>query len=209
MAYFPACLGVNAMDLIVTEEGSYSVTKPRPARQIVNFIVDTANKNKVSCKEIIDATACIGGDTLSFLQSGMFGRVTAVEMNWSNYKALVHNMREFGYTNGRRLRMLDDDYTYCFKRFKSEIVYMDAPWGGPGYKNKTNLMLYMSGMSVDRLTRAVLEAGNAQLVALKVPGNFAFGRFRHTLSKCRVANAVQVHRLEGETYKLITVVAIA
>ena len=208
MAYWPAIRGVNVHNLIVTEEGSFSRTRWETANQITNILAGTAKKNGVSCKEIIDATACIGGDTLRFLDSMKFGRVTAVEMSWVNYDALVNNMYEYGFTSGRLLRMLDDDYTRCFKRFESEIVYMDAPWGGPGYRNRSSLMLYMSGVSVDRLTCEVLEAGNAQLVGLKVPCNFAFGRFRHILSNCRVANTIRVHKLRGESYKLITVVRI-
>jgi predicted RNA methylase len=202
MAFFPANENVQTSSLMVTKEGKYSVTKPEHASLIADIIVDTADYHGIARTQIVDATACIGGDTLSFI--GKFYRVTAVEINPTNYDALVHNMSMYGHQHGRRLRLFNDNFLDCYERFASKIVYMDAPWGGPEYKKERNLMLYMSGVPVDELTSTVLEAGNAQLVALKVPFNFDIARFKDTLNMCNVPNWVRVHRVSN--YQLITVV---
>jgi 16S rRNA G966 N2-methylase RsmD len=171
----------DASRMVVTEEGSYSLSRPDAAALIKKHIVQSAKQNKISTREIVDATAGNGGDTLSFLS--VFDKVTAVEINDENFGALRKNIVAFGYPEiGPRLRMLLDDYTSCYKRFSSPIVYFDPPWGGPGYKKFEKLMLYMSDVAIDDLIIDVMENTNTQMVALKCPFNFDIRRFVDTLS---------------------------
>lgn len=173
----------------LTKEGKYSVTDAKAAGVICSAILKTARCIGASTNEIVDATACNGGDTLSFLHRGKFRRVTSVEVDPDNYRCLVQNLRAAGYLpaattcdSTRRVRVLLDDFTLCYERFSgAQIVYMDAPWGGPDYKLEKDLMLYLSDRPLDRLTRDVFRRGVAKLVCLKVPFNFAFKRFKRTL----------------------------
>jgi len=55
-------------------------------------------------------------------------------------------------------------------------VYIDAPWGGPDYKNKTALDLFLGTLRIDELVPRILE--RSSYVFLKVPGNYNFQRLK-------------------------------
>lgn len=182
--FFPRHPGVQPTDLIVTDVGQFSITRPWDARTIRSVVADAAVDIGIPLDHIVDGTACNGGDTLSFLQA--FSRVTAVEMDVTQYAALQHNMKVYGHGNKSYLTLLQDDFTQVYKQLNASVVYLDPPWGGPDYKLFKELMLDMSDQPVDEVVHDILRQSDAKLVAVKVPNNFAFHRFRETLRNYHV-----------------------
>ncbi len=193
------------MMLRVNDEGRYSLTRPVDARAIATEIVAAARKHRVYISEIVDATAGMGGDALTFLR--YFRRVTAVEMKDDNFKLLQENTREqCGPIDQSRIRLLHDDYTKCFARFSAPIVYFDPPWGGPEYKTKASVSLSLSGMDISEVVRQTLRITirghhRRRLVAVKVPNNFALAEFKDSLGWCYNVRCVSVR----DKFKLLIV----
>jgi hypothetical protein len=68
------------------------------------------------------------------------------------------------------------DSTKVF-RWQTDILYIDAPWGGPDYKTKKKLDLYLGKERMDLFLKLVLQQKWApKYVFLKLPRNYNFGR---------------------------------
>jgi hypothetical protein len=166
-----------------TPEGEYSVTKSVEAKMIVDTIMDVTTRYDIDNDAIVDATACCGGDTMSFAKA--FPYVTAVELKRDNFNQLRRNV---GMRRG--VRLLHDDFTLCYERFSAPIAYIDAPWGGPDYYKASSLMLNLSGIPLDEFVVSMLRNSTFKVIALKVPINFAFDRFYDTIKMAGYGDAV-------------------
>ena len=80
---FPEKNGVNYSKILVSKIGDYSITRPKFANEISKLI-----KSKLSNKKftITDATAGMGGNTLSF--ANYFDKVNSVEYDPNHCKYL-------------------------------------------------------------------------------------------------------------------------
>jgi hypothetical protein len=126
----------------------------------------------LSTKTITDLTGNVGGDTILF---GLhFKEVHSIEIDADNFAALKNNVETFGLKN---VKLHHGDSTKLFN-WKSDVVYIDAPWGGPDYKNKSNLDLFVGDIRVDIFVKDILARENRpDYVFLKVPRNYNFDRF--------------------------------
>lgn len=208
---FPYKPGVLRTQLKATEDTSHYITRPQHAQEVVSVIRDIARRYDISTHEIVDGTACLGGDTLSFLQ--YFDRVTAVEKDARTYGMLTYNMAVYGYLGTAQLCVAHDDIVACWPWFTSEIVYMDPPWGGSRYKYRDEVELSLSGRPLAALVSDMLAAGRVRFVALKVPNNFAMGKFMHVLDRHGLPVRVDVHDVgkskrnhREPAFRLVTVV---
>ena len=61
---------------------------------------------------------------------------------------------------------------------QTNVVYIDAPWGGPEYKEKKDLDLFLGRKRVDELVKVILE--DSDYLFLKVPANYNFSRLDDT-----------------------------
>ena len=52
-----------------------------------------------------------------------------------------------------------------------DVVYIDPPWGGIGYKNKNKLDLYLSNMEIYKIIAEIKNYHPNSLVFLKLPLN--------------------------------------
>jgi len=165
--------------LRLDDEALYSVTESRSAERMSRELLELAGVSRAS--SITDITSCVGGNVLSFAQH--FARVTAIEIDSTRFGMLVHNVRDVvGTTNvefihGNAVELLRDPA----RAPRQDIVFMDPPWGGPDYKDQAALPLFLGDVNVGALTDEILRSGAAQVVALKVPVNFAIDDFRRAL----------------------------
>jgi hypothetical protein len=161
--------GVDYTQLKLTEEGLYSITRRKDAERAVGIMRSTVGDLKT--KSITDATACAGGDTLHFANA--FQLVQSIEMNEQNFEALQNNVRLYGFEN---IILHRGDATKLFN-WKSDVLYVDPPWGGPQYKEQTALDLVMSGKRLDEwLEQILLRKNRPNYIFLKLPYNYNFGR---------------------------------
>jgi 16S rRNA G966 N2-methylase RsmD len=132
---------------------------------------------------IIDATAHIGADAINFHRR--FGAsVICLENDTETYKCLLSNMRTI---------VGDVNPNFCvpcnalefIKGFKKQVdfVYIDPPWGGPGYWEYKTIMLYLeyNGHRVPLydVVSMVFNENFTKTVIVKVPSNFDFITFRN------------------------------
>lgn len=168
---FPKKTGVDYDKLQMTEEGEYSITKRRDGEKLIQIMKDVVKNLKA--KTITDMTGNVGGDTILF---GLhFKKVHSYEINPDNFKALQNNVETFKLKN---VEVHQGDSVKAMSTIDTDIVYIDAPWGGLSYKEKDNLDLYLGKYRVDEIARILLETyeNGPDYVFLKVPSNYNFSR---------------------------------
>jgi predicted RNA methylase len=167
---FPLKEHIDFTKLKLTAEGEYSVTRRRDADRIINIIKQVVGDLKT--KTITDATGCVGGDTIHFGLN--FGHVETIEVKKENYDVLLNNVGVYGLTN---VTFHNNDATEIFN-WKTDVLYIDPPWGGPQYRDKKDLDLYMSTKRLDQwLEEILLRKNRPSYIFLKLPENYNFRRF--------------------------------
>lgn len=166
---FPFKEGLDYTKLLLTKEGEYSVTKKKDAERIINIMKNVVGD--LNTKTITDATGCVGGDTINFALN--YNTVHSVELNDENCIALENNVQTYSLKNvfihkGNSVELFD---------WRTDVLYIDPPWGGPEYKTKKNLDLYMSSKRIDRwLEEILLRKNRPNYIFLKLPSNYNFKR---------------------------------
>jgi predicted RNA methylase len=144
----------------LNDEAEYSVSRPFQSRQIMDFIAMTSNKEQC----IVDANACVGGDTIYFAE--YFRKVVAIEKNVDNYDLMVHNLDLFGFKN---VVTLNQDCT-VFDFDNADVIYFDPPWGGVDYKTKLDMKL--SGIPISTIIKNLKKKYPYKYIFLKAPCGF-------------------------------------
>ena len=169
---FPKKSGVKYSKLKMTPEGEYSITKRKDGETLLKHMKSVLKTTKD--KHITDLTGNVGGDTILF---GLhFGKVDSIELNPENFEALKNNVEVFDLKN---VTLHQGDSTKIYN-WKTDVLYIDAPWGGPDYKEKAELDLYLGDKRVDEFVKEVLARDNRpEYVFMKVPRNYKFDRFEN------------------------------
>jgi predicted RNA methylase len=161
--------GVDYTQLKLTEEGLYSITRRKDAERAISIMKSTIGDLKT--KTITDATGCVGGDTIHFANQFQF--VHSIELNEQNFQALQNNVEQYKFEN---IALHNGDATKLFN-WKSDVLYIDPPWGGPQYKEQKTLDLKMSDLRLDEwLERILLKKNRPNYIFLKLPYNYNFIR---------------------------------
>lgn len=167
---FPFQEGLDYTKLLLTKEGEYSVTKKKDAERIINIMRNVIGNLKT--KTITDATGCVGGDTINFALN--FNIVHSVELNDENHKVLENNVKTYALKN---VFIHKGDSVSLFN-WNTDVLYVDPPWGGPDYKTKKNLDLFMSSKRIDIwIEEILLKKIRPNYIIIKLPQNFNFKRF--------------------------------
>ena len=168
---FPFKERVIYADLRVTPEGLYSVTKRIDGERLIAFLHGMIPD--LGKKTITDATACVGSDTLLF--SLHFKKVETIELKRHNMVALQNNVDVFGASN---VTLHEGDATRIFN-WKTDVLYVDPPWGGPDYYKIPCLELYIGGQRLDMWIEDVLRrTQRPETIVLKLPRNYNFTRLQ-------------------------------
>jgi predicted RNA methylase len=155
--------------LKTTDEGLYSITRRRDSEKIVSIIYQTTGS--AHDKTVTDATACIGGDTIQF---GLkFKKVHSIELNNENLEMLRNNIEVYDLKN---VTLHHGDVTKIFN-WHTDILYIDPPWGGPAYKENTDLDLMLGDTRLDVWLNTILKKKyRPSFIFLKLPQNYNFKR---------------------------------
>ena len=169
--FFPFKERVIYANLRLTPEGLYSVTKRIEGERLIAFLhgmIPDLRKQSIT-----DATACVGSDTLLF--SLHFKKVESIEWKRHNMVALQNNVDVFGATN---VALHEGDATRVFN-WRTNVLYVDPPWGGPEYYRIHNLELFMGTCRLDAWIEEVLKRDERpDTVVLKLPRNYNFARLQ-------------------------------
>lgn len=145
---FPKLNGVNLQSLKINIDCVSFVTPPNDAKRIADIAIKHIKKYKSSMKDvtIVDATACVGGDTITLCST--FGKVIGIEIDVSRYENLVHNIQQYKFLN---VELLNGDSTTIIPKLPNiDIITIDVPWGGKDYKFKQNLRLNFGNYSIEQ-----------------------------------------------------------
>ena len=168
---FPHKDDVDYTKLKMTPEGLYSITRRRDGEKMIGFLQSKiADIPKLS---VTDATACIGGDTLLF--SLYFKKVDSIEWKHDNITVLRNNIDVF---NANNVTIHEGDSTKLFS-WKTDVLYIDPPWGGPEYYKIYQMDLFIGEYRVDKWVELMLKRDNRpRHIILKLPTNYNFSRLR-------------------------------
>jgi len=203
---------MNLKNFLMNDEAVYSITRPYEAKQVVKFIKSIIDLKYPSI--IIDATAGVGGDTINF--SFEFDKVVSFEINRDTYCLLNTNIEIFKRKNinTHNSDFVDSITNLSFKlrlhdtTFTNVIIYIDAPWNGSSYKDKKDLILYLSNISLQDLVSKVYQYFDSLdvlnkinlFVFLKVPLNISTEGFN--INKAQI-----IYNKKGaESFQVIQVV---
>jgi hypothetical protein len=177
--WFPASPALQPERLQMTPTGVYSMTRRAEGDELIRILKRTFGSLKD--KTILDATGNVGGDTILF---GLhFAYVHSVEIDDAHFKVLKNNVDAYGMLRSK-VAVHNGDATKMWSRFKVDYIYVDPPWGGPGYKTARSLDLYVGQQRIDQwiLDEIATRRGwKPKAVILKLPRNYAFWRFHGTL----------------------------
>lgn len=148
----------------LNKEGKFSITKPFESNQIIKYIKKIVGDLKD--KIVTDATSCMGGDLINF--SKVAKMVNGVEINKENFDLLRENCKTFNCNN---INLYNEDYLNIYKTLNQDILYIDPQWGGPEYKEKDEIVLYLGQYKLEDLLYKLLEEKITNYIFVKVPMN--------------------------------------
>lgn len=203
LRYFPFKNKVDYSRLKISKIGRYSISKASQADQISMHIanhIDRLHLGHPSSMSIVDATAGIGGNTLSFMR--YFHQVVAIEKDPIHFHMLKNNMAVYNFTESAALRMVNADFTHIYREFPGSVYFIDPPWNSDEewYSRKKDLMLFLSDTPIYHVVNLLFSLSTTRLVNLKVPHNFDFNLFIKKVNNALVVNVVTIH-----TYFLVQV----
>lgn len=166
--FFPKDRGVSYKDLKISDVGLYSISDYKSADKITDLIINEYGKDIV----ITDATANVGGNTISFAKK--FKTVNAIEIENVHCDIITHNIKAYKLSN---INVICEDYLKAYKNLKQDVIFIDAPWGGVDYKKKELVDLYLGYKSIGEVINLIKST--AKLIVLKVPKNFNFVKFNN------------------------------
>ena len=157
---YPCPKDNNYKFLNYDDEGLWSITHPIEADNISEIIVKF---NSIESK-IIDLTAGCGGNLISF--GKYFDNVVGIENNVDRFSILKNNISCYDYNiniiNDNCCNYLNNDY---------DIFFIDPPWGGPEYKNNSNLKLYLSNFELRDIINKIPKN---KFIVIKIPYNYNY-----------------------------------
>ena len=153
-------------------ESIYSISVKEDADKISSIILHHLKKLELDpfTITITDATAGIGGNTISFAR--IFKFVNGIELDETRCSYLVHNLNIYDITN---IATYNDDCLTKLADLDQDIIFFDPPWGGKDYKKHKKLRLSLSDISMEDICKDLLTRTNKQkptMIVLKLPLNY-------------------------------------
>ena len=165
--YFPKVKDIDLSKLKISNIGKYSISKPKDAIDINNIISSYFPKS--AKLTITDACANNGGNTIHFGLT--FYKVNSIEINKSDYDILEHNVKIY---NLKNVKLINGDYLIHMLNLKQDVVFIDAPWGGPLYYKETNIDLFLGNQNIIDIVKKLYKNKSFKLCVLKVPKNYHY-----------------------------------
>jgi predicted RNA methylase len=174
---------INLDNLKFTKESIYSITPWREADQISKKIIKYISK-PVDDIIITDATANVGGNTISFYNQGI-KTVNSVEIDSKTCEILKNNLNVYNYTTEN---VICGDYLKIKDELIQDCVFIDPPWGGKNYTNKKILDLYLGRTEVTDIIFDLFVENKTKLVVLKAPINYNYHSIELILKMIFISN---------------------
>lgn len=185
--YFSEVPDVDRDELWITNRSIYSTTWAHDAENLGKLIAGAIVKyplkdgrRRISQMTITDATANVGGDTISLNIQG-WKRVNSFEIDPLTCSALKHNLGVYGLPTKF---VHCADYVKSYKTVTQDVIYFDPPWGGPDYIKKEKMTIRISGRDIGEFSRELLDR-HCEVIALKLPKNYDFDQLDAAIGPVR------------------------
>jgi 16S rRNA G966 N2-methylase RsmD len=160
----------NYNKLLIDNESIYYISIREVADEISNIILKNIGPYDSKDLIIVDATAGVGGNTLSF--ANYFKSVISIEINDLRYEYLKNNIEVYGFRNivsinGDSIGIINDINNI-------DIIFFDPPWGGSEYKKMDNIRLCISQISLEEICCNLIKnvSGQIKMIVIKLPFNY-------------------------------------
>ena len=178
--FFPDMRKDIRIQIKLDKTAEYSVTDMRTADKISELIakLDGLKRDNIV---ITDGTACIGGNTFSFCKK--FKQVQAIELDKKRYNMLRWNLQILGYTN---VKCYLGNYLELLNKLTQNVVFLDPPWGGLSYREKSEVELFIGRTPLDEVCEKLKS--KTKYVIIKAPTNLNYQKF-----KAKISGYVKAH----------------
>jgi len=160
---FPDKKNIDKSKLQMTTEGVYSVSGKEGSKFVTKIILRNMKKNKNIT--VTDCTGNNGSETLMFAK--YFDKVNSIEIEDINYQVLKNNIDVYQFKN---INLIKGNSIIELPNLEQDVIVIDAPWGGPDYKYKKQLKLYLDNLELADIFNQFKN--RAKLFVLKVPVNY-------------------------------------
>ena len=172
---FPYINNKNNINDLKIDNDSIHYISIREVADIITIIVKkhiyNINNIDINNITITDATAGVGGNTISFCKH--FKNVNAIEINEKRYEYLLNNINVY---NLKNIKLYNNNCLDVLANLYHEIVFIDPPWGGKYYKNVNKLLLKISSVKIEIIINNLLNKSITKyppkLIVLKIPKNY-------------------------------------
>ncbi len=189
-------------NLRFTDVSLYSSTPTDQAKYTTELLLNYYSKEDLKTKILMDATACIGGNTWVF--ADYVKQVIANELSKLHAEILENNMKAIGKNN---IDVSNDNYLNIYLTTKQDIIFFDPPWGGVDYKQASEVeiqLLDVNGMpkKLDEIILGLLQY-RCETLLLKLPVNYPIKKITDNCTFVNIDDLV-INAIDGKPlYRLV------
>lgn len=166
----------DAYKLKIDDESIHYISIREYAEKISAIIKENLNRIGIAQQDAIitDATAGVGGDTISFAKN--FKLVTAIELDHLRSEYLQNNINIYNCNN---VSVINGNCTELVKTIDNhDVVFIDPPWqpDNTSYKKYDNLRLSIGDDPIELFCNKLMDETYMKkipkLIVLKLPKNY-------------------------------------
>ena len=171
---FPLDNCKNIKKLKYDSEGLWSISHPDIADDLSKKI-KLFEKSGTKINTIVDLTAGLGGNTLSFAKH--FDKVIAIEYDNERFNYLKNNVDSYDYKN---ISIYQGNAINLINKFNEQIdaIFIDPPWGGPNYKEEDKIDIKLDNLYLDNVCKLLYNYSykniKIKMIILKLPYNYDY-----------------------------------
>ena len=191
--YFANINNINLNHIKIHENSYFSITNYYDANYISNLIYKYYKKKDII---ITDATAHVGGNTISF---GLFNYklIHSIEIDNKCSKFLLNNINCYKLKN---IKVYNMDYLNIYLNLYQDVVFIDPPWGGPDYKKEKKIDLFLSNINIIDIIYNLFTETLTSSILLKVPFNY---NKNSLINKFKNKNNIKIDYYNINKYNII------
>lgn len=175
---FPTLRNINNYDKLQIDDESFNYITLKEIADYIsklicyNLLINNINPSK---SVLVDLTAGVGGNTISFAK--YFNHIHAIEIDENRSNFLQNNIDVYELSNV-------SVYNKCGNEFIDEnllhlganIVFVDPPWGGSSYKDHDTISLSLGNTSLQvvvlNIINKIKQNNVDKFIFLKLPKNY-------------------------------------
>lgn len=181
----------DASSLLIDDDSIHYISSRDYAEKITNIIKLHLETMNIDCDDIVitDATAGVGGDTISFSKN--FKHVNAIEINNLRTQYLQNNITIYKCNN---VTIINDDCENILHTLDNHnVIFIDPPWEPDdmgSYKQYIKLQLPFCNSTIEAFCNKLMNVNYMQrvpeLIVLKLPINYDILHFFRTINNKKI-----------------------